>query len=59
LIAKRELIPLDKDISFFGAEDLLRSNGVDLTVLHDNECIAMMEAFIEQNPDLWNEDIGE
>ena len=45
--------------TFLGAEDLLRSNGVDVTVLQDNKCIAMMEAFIEQNPDLWNEDIGE
>lgn len=45
--------------TFLGAEDLLRSKGVDVTVLQDNECIELMETFIEQNPDLWNEDIGE
>jgi len=45
--------------TFLGAEDLLRSNGVDVSVLQNGECIQLMESFIEANPDLWNEDIGE
>jgi cytosine deaminase len=28
-------------------------------VLQDPACIAMMERFIAQHPELWNEDIGE
>jgi len=32
---------------------------VEVTVLQNDECIAMMDKFIEENPDLWNEDIGE
>lgn len=28
-------------------------------VLDDAECVAMMEAFIAERPQLWNEDIGE
>jgi len=44
--------------TFTGAEDLLREKGVEVTVLQDNECIAMMEEFIRSNPELWNEDIG-
>ena len=45
--------------TFLGAEDLLRSKGVEVTVLQNDECIELMERFIEENPDLWNEDIGE
>jgi cytosine/creatinine deaminase len=38
---------------------LLRSRGVEVVVLDDAECIAMMEGFIADHPQLWNEDIGE
>ena len=44
--------------NFIGAEDLLRQRSVSLQVLDHPECIALMRSFIEQNPDLWNEDIG-
>jgi len=45
--------------TFYGGEDLLRSRGVQVVVLDDAECVAMMESFIAENPELWNEDIGE
>lgn len=45
--------------TFLGEEDLLRSRGVEVTVLDDDRCVTMMEAFIAEHPDLWNEDIGE
>lgn len=45
--------------TFMGEEDLLRERGVELSVLQDHDCIAMMEDFITQHPELWNEDIGE
>jgi cytosine deaminase len=44
--------------TFMGEEDLLRSKGVDTEVLQNQECIDMMTSFIENNPSLWNEDIG-
>lgn len=44
--------------SFMGDEALLRSHGVRVDVMQDPECIRMMEAFIREHPDLWNEDIG-
>lgn len=47
------------DRSFLGGQDWLAENGVALTVVNDPELIAMMGAFIEGNPALWNEDIGE
>ena len=45
--------------TFYGGEDLLRSRGVEVVVLDSAECVAMMESFIAENPELWNEDIGE
>ena len=44
--------------TFRGEEELLRSRGVNVEVVQDEECIRMMEAFIADHPELWNEDIG-
>jgi len=44
--------------NFLGAENLFREHGVNLIVLNDAECILMMQDFIREYPDLWNEDIG-
>jgi cytosine deaminase len=44
--------------TFLGEEDLLRSRGVQVEVLQDPACIALMERFIREHPALWNEDIG-
>ena len=41
-----------------GEEELLRSRGVSVEVLQNEECIRLMQEFIHQNPKLWNEDIG-
>lgn len=45
--------------TFQGPEDYVRSRGVKVEVLDDQECISMMEEFIAAEPTLWNEDIGE
>jgi cytosine deaminase len=52
-------VVIGENRTFIGAEELLRSRGVEVVVLDDPECAAMMEAFIAMNPALWNEDIGE
>jgi len=44
--------------TFMGEEDLLRSRGLTLDVLQNDECIQLMTEFIANNPTLWNEDIG-
>lgn len=44
--------------TFLGGEDLLRSRGVEVVVVDDAECRELMEKFIADNPELWNEDIG-
>jgi cytosine/creatinine deaminase len=52
-------VVIGENRTFLGAEDLLRSRGVEVVVLDDAECVAMMTSFIEANPSLWNEDIGQ
>jgi cytosine/creatinine deaminase len=44
--------------TFVGEEDLLRARGVQVDVVQDERCIAIMRAFIASRPELWNEDIG-
>jgi cytosine deaminase len=44
--------------TFLGEEELLRSRGVSVEVLQDDECIALMSRFIAEHPELWYEDIG-
>ncbi|MHA2003309.1 MAG: nucleoside deaminase [Candidatus Thorarchaeota archaeon] len=45
--------------TFQGPEDYVRGRGVHVVVLQDEQCIEMMEQFIRDNPEIWNEDIGE
>jgi cytosine deaminase len=45
--------------TFLGDEDLLRSRGVNVDVLQNHTCVALMQQFIADQPQLWNEDIGE
>lgn len=45
--------------SFGGGLEWLRENGVEVIDMSSAECIEMMTQFIDKNPELWNEDIGE
>lgn len=45
--------------TFMGEEELLRARGVELVLLENPACIALMRDFIACRPELWNEDIGE
>jgi len=59
LLYKIPKIVIGENINFKGAEDYLKSRGVEVEVLNDGKCISLMKDFIEKNPELWNEDIGE
>ncbi|HEX2475004.1 MAG TPA: nucleoside deaminase [Lacipirellulaceae bacterium] len=52
-------IVIGENRTFRGPEDYVRSRGVNLEIVDDAECYAMMQEFIAAHPDLWNEDIGE
>ena len=51
-------VVIGEHVTFLGEEAWLRSRGVEVEVVQDEECIALMKAFIAAHPDLWNEDIG-
>jgi cytosine deaminase len=44
--------------NFPGNIDLLRSHRVAVLLLDDAECIALMTRFIQEHPELWDEDIA-
>ena len=42
-----------------GGVDWLRENGVEVIDLDNAACHEMLEGFIKEKPEVWNEDIGE
>jgi cytosine/creatinine deaminase len=52
-------VVVGENLSFCGEEEWLRSRGVVIEVVQDQECMAMMKEFVQEHPELWNEDIGE
>jgi cytosine/creatinine deaminase len=59
LLYKIRKIVIGENQNFRGPEDYLRSQGVELEVVNDPNCIEIMTKFIEDHPSLWHEDIGE
>ncbi|GAB3367875.1 MULTISPECIES: nucleoside deaminase [Amycolatopsis] len=45
--------------TFTGGHDWLAGHGVRIDLLDDPACVALMTEFIEREPALWFEDIGE
>ncbi|MEU7513092.1 nucleoside deaminase [Streptomyces sp. NPDC042898] len=45
--------------TFHGGHDWLAAHGVEVVVLDDPACVALMAGFIAAHPALWHEDIGE
>jgi cytosine deaminase len=58
LLYKIPKVIIGENKTFQGPEDYVRSRGVELVILNLEECISLMEAFIADRPELWNEDIG-
>lgn len=58
LLYKIPRVVIGENQTFLGAEELLKSRGVDLVVLNEPRLIQMMRDFIAEKPDLWYEDIG-
>ena len=52
-------VVIGENQTFMGEEALLRSRGVQLEALQDAECLHLMKRFIDAQPALWYEDIGE
>lgn len=52
-------VVIGENTTFGGNEDFLRQRGVEVIVANDPDCIALMEKFIREKPELWAEDIAE
>jgi cytosine deaminase len=47
------------DVNFMGGQDWVAEHGCEVNVINDPGLIGVMKDFIDANPALWNEDIGE
>jgi len=52
-------VVIGENESFTGEEQWLTARGVQIQVIQDQRCIELMREFIQSNPSLWTEDIGE
>lgn len=52
-------VVIGENKTFGGNEEFLRQHGVDVVIAGDPDCIALMERFIREKPELWAEDIAE
>jgi cytosine deaminase len=52
-------VVIGENRTFRGREDWLRDAGIEVVVMDDPRCKALMAAFIAEYPDVWNGDIGD
>jgi cytosine deaminase len=58
LLYKIPRVIVGEEQNYPGCVKYLRSQGVDVQVVNNAECIRLLKEFIEEFPQLWNEDIG-
>lgn len=59
LLYRIPTVVIGENRTFRGPEDLLAGGGVQLHLVDDSQCFRIMQDFIRDCPQLWNEDIGE
>ena len=52
-------VVMGESVNFHGGHDWLREHGVEVVDLADAGCVRMLGEWIEANPGVWHEDIGE
>jgi len=52
-------VVIGENETFLGGEAYLKQRGIEVVNFQSKECKDLMEKFIKENPDIWNEDIGE
>lgn len=56
---KVKRVVIGENKTFVGGEEYLKSKGIEVVVLQDQECETLMQKFIKEKPKEWYEDIGE
>lgn len=52
-------VVVGESTNFQGGVEWLQESGVEAIDLASQECVQMLADYIEKNPQIWNEDIGE
>ncbi|MGI8543761.1 MAG: nucleoside deaminase, partial [Aridibacter sp.] len=52
-------VVVGESTNFYGGIEWLRENNIEIIDLNSDECKKMLSEFIVENPEIWNEDIGE
>jgi len=52
-------VVIGENKTFLGGEAYLKQRGIEVVVYEDSQCRVLMEKFIREKPEVWNEDIGE
>jgi cytosine/creatinine deaminase len=52
-------VVVGESVNFQGGVDWLKENGVKVIDMNSKECVDMLKAYTDANPEVWNEDIGE
>lgn len=53
------LVVVGESENFGGGVEWLRENGIEVIDMRSRECIKLLGDYIVNNPEIWNEDIGE
>ena len=52
-------VVIGESVNFMGGIEWLREIGVNVVDMGSTECVELLREFIEENSEVWNEDIGE
>jgi len=52
-------VVIGENKTFLGGESYLKQRGIEVVNMQSEECQDLMELFIKEKPEIWNEDIGE
>lgn len=58
ILYKIPRVVIGEKATFEGPTEYLRSKGIEVVNLDSDKCKTLMKEFIEDKPELWNEDIG-
>ena len=51
-------VVVGENVNFRGNIPFLQEHGVEVTLLDDEDCKSLMKRFVQERPDLWDEDIA-
>ena len=50
-------VVIGENKTLLGAEELLKTNGVEVIILNNSKCRELLEKFIKENPEVWQSEL--